>query len=1843
MLHYFSPQRAGLTRRQAALIFTAALLAGISPAGAATLTWDASASTSGPQDGSGNWLSANSWWNGSASVNWVNGSDAIFGSGNSTSGTYAVTNNSALVLADFLTFTNPGSYTITMDGVNAGEVEWTNVGGGIASVSRGVWVGTNINACLNVPWTDLNGSDIFLGSNSVLTFAQGTFQNQGTLIFKGSGAAISTVNVTNGVWGGPTGAQLPNTTDLCGTTLNLMDTAVINTGTRFDIGRSGVTGAFGSDGIVNVANGGRFNVNANASTDPNANLQISRGGPGTLNVLPGGWVNTLTDGSSGRLLLIPDSGSQATVNISGGTLNVGVGAGGLTGVNNSLLNLITLMQGSMSYGSSASAVLNLSGGTLTAQGIQIGSTNGTFTSNPTNQINVTGGTLYLGAANFSQPKSTGTKFALNLSGGTVAATANWSPACTVPINLTNLNGDITFQTADANGTPFDISLAGTLTGIGGLKQAGGGTLTLGGTNTYTGVTAINGGTVLISGGGAIAASSSLSLTNGGALVLLNGAAGNKNNRVGNAAPIAMNGGAFDFINDGSVAGFSEAAGALTINAGVNVVTVFPATNGQTSALTFSSLVNNGSVDFQTSAAGTAQNKILFTTPPTLDSGITVNGRMAAYDSINGLYDTTIYTNIAALGSVISNAPAGDVRINSVGSGGNIALDSATTAINSLQQNTVTPAVVDTANKTFSVNQITVNAGAQPLFIGATPGSGVLSAGSMGGNLILANNDGLAPGLIINAVVADNVFPSSLTVSGGGTVTLAAPNNTYSGSTTINNGMLVVTTGTTVAMPYTNNGGTLAVNLGATGTTLPMNGFTLGGNSPQLMFNLNGMPAAASPVINVNGNLVLGGNVYVNVTNPAPGTTVLLQYSGSRTGPGRFVPGNLPPGVGIIDDPTSREISLIYFSGPTVVIPPHNPNEIVVAIATPQQYGAAGDGVTDDSAAFQSALNAVNNAGGVGGGVVYVPSGTYAFSNNLIIPPGVTLQGDWTDWSQGTNGVEGVLFKVYVGAGQSNGTPFITMNQSALKGVSIWYPNQDPANITPYPFTISLENSDPVVQDVALINSYQGIEGSGAAQHIISDVFGSPLYTGIQVDAEYDISHQDNVRFSPDFWPASQLPGAPAVGGPHAAWMRANGTAERLYRADGEACMDVAISGYNVGFYALPSVNGTPDVSFYGGYISNCATAYLDTTGGGNTGEEFTDFTLDGDVAVDRNSTNPAAAFFHTCQITGHSGMAIHQTGNSSSVMQFQNCTISGTVKEDGGIANFVNSSFTVPAGSNHCVMASGAIYAAFTGCTFTPARSISNAADARRLVIDGRRASTSPLPLVNWADIQNDWLTRRPAKLDLFFATNAVGDGVADDTAAIQSALTAAGANGGGIVYLPAGKYKLTGTLDVPSGVELLGSFPSRHSASLYDGHVKVTVLQPYGGAGTTNGPPAVALEANAGVVGLTVTYELQNTNATPYPPTIQGRGANVYAYGLLCPNAYWDVDLNTYTCTNHFLYQVDGWSIAYGFQIGNGSSGSLIECMANPSYWDGNTLSASVLGSATIPSAPIQNFAEHNLEWFWLGNCTELMAKNFDYLSHTFMHCVTQNGLGPRVTGILTMCDAAVECFRFESAANSLINIVNPEWMVTTADYSDLTGYGVIATTNFQGTARFFNAPLWGGRLWDYLIQGGDVGFELTHAGYLSTHGTEVDGGVLHMINSGWQGNTSSFYTVPFTSPSNGVPGKLSEIIGCYAWTGVTNSLANAGNPVNVWGNFGINHLTSQSVFNVTSPKLSFSSSPAAQTVSLTWSNNMGAFNLYSTPALASPAVWMPVTNTPYFATNLWTVIDSTTNAPQRFYRLQP
>ncbi len=631
-------------------------------------------------------------------------------------------------------------------------------------------------------------------------------------------------------------------------------------------------------------------------------------------------------------------------------------------------------------------------------------------------------------------------------------------------------------------------------------------------------------------------------------------------------------------------------------------------------------------------------------------------------------------------------------------------------------------------------------------------------------------------------------------SGTGALTLTGANS-YTGGTTISNGTVALLTTVNVSMPYTNTtGGTLSVTAANATTSLPMSSLTLGSGTPTLAFNLGSLRNISVPMISDSGNLVMNGNVTVNVTNVVQsGTNILLQYSGARNGSGSFLAGSVASGVTILDDVANQRVVSVYASPnqPHVIIPVFNTNEVVVAVATPQQYGATGDGITDDSGAFQAAMNAVYNSGGAGGGVVFVPAGNYAFYNNITIPTGVTLHGDWMDWTRSGGGLVGTTFKVYYGASQTNGTPFISLNGStALRDVNIWYPNQNPASIVGYPFSIGV-NDDCVVQNVVLVNAYQGIETyNGGSKHILSTIIGSPLYKGIDLDQIFDVCHAEDIRFSPDVWAESGVTNAPAAGSAYAAWMRANGEAMRLLRVDGEMCMDTYISGYNVGIEANAATNGQPGATFYSGSVSNCATALLAQDMPSAFGLMFANFTLDGDIAVSRtNTADDANALFDHCQIVGRAGPAVRTIGSDwHSWMQFQDCTISNALQLTGpGVFNVVDSTLL---GSTQCVMAANATRAAFTGCSFGPRINIVNSGNSSNvLVMDARQSMSNALPVVYWTNVVSNYESRQAAQTNLFVVTDvawgAAGNGLNDDTLAIQKALNAAGANGGGIVYLP--------------------------------------------------------------------------------------------------------------------------------------------------------------------------------------------------------------------------------------------------------------------------------------------------------------------------------------------------------------------------------------------------------------------------------------------------------------------------
>lgn len=145
----------------------------------------------------------------------------------------------------------------------------------------------------------------------------------------------------------------------------------------------------------------------------------------------------------------------------------------------------------------------------------------------------------------------------------------------------------------------------------------------------------------------------------------------------------------------------------------------------------------------------------------------------------------------------------------------------------------------------------------------------------------------------------------------------------------------------------------------------------------------------------------------------------------------------------------------------------------------------------------------------------------------------------------------------------------------------------------------------------------------------------------------------------------------------------------------------------------------------------------------------------------------------------------------------------------------------------------------------------------------------------------------------------AVGDGTADDTAAFQRALDEAGAHGGGEIYAPPGRYLFKGTLNVPVGVTLSGSFacvPS-HTGTRDHGQPKPgddgTALLVTAGRGNEQGTPFLTLNTNSSVCGLTIYYpeQIADSEPEPYPWAIAMRGKNPAVFDVELLNPYQGID----------------------------------------------------------------------------------------------------------------------------------------------------------------------------------------------------------------------------------------------------------------------------------------------------------------------------------------------------------------
>jgi hypothetical protein len=757
------------------------------------------------------------------------------------------------------------------------------------------------------------------------------------------------------------------------------------------------------------------------------------------------------------------------------------------------------------------------------------------------------------------------------------------------------------------------------------------------------------------------------------------------------------------------------------------------------------------------------------------------------------------------------------------------------------------------------------------------------------------------------------------------------------------------------------------------------------------------------------------------------------------------------------------------------------DDIIVTPHYAENFGIVADGMTDVTDAIQTAMISIDN---MGGGALFLPAGHYKVSGNLTVPSKVTLRGDWQQ-SQPGSPVVGTILQAYAGRGDENAAPFIELSGSAgLNGITIWYPEQLPGDIQPYPPTI--HGGGVTLENVTLVNSYFGFttyrEGT-TARPFVRNVYGTPLKTGIEYDCLADIGRIETVHFSPDYWAGSGLPNAPTAG-QHETWIYNNGTGMIVRRIDWSYSCYVTIEGYSIGLALRPSrYDGkVPNGQSYKFDLIGCKTGvYIEASA--YAGYQFTRFNIQGaQTGVYLGTTSSEADMFHTCTINA-SGDAIFSEGTAKVMMM--SCDIQqGALDIDGGYLSVINSNFASTAG-NHIELASGVRGATIQGNTFAGAARIINNT-SYPVEIDHTPVAADPLPEYNY---RKPTTAYKPAKSDLYVVTEvpygAAADGVTDDTAAFQAALADAGANGGGIVFVPGGNYRLNGTLIVPTGVELRGVFDVPHGTS-----EKGSLLNVYAGRNNAGGTPFIQLEPGSGIRGLNFHYPEQSYDVNdddpvtgmygmvPYPYLIRGLGSDVYAINLAATIPYQLLDLATYRCDRHYIDYIYSTALKTGIHVGNGSTdGQIHNCQFNPSAYTHQGLYYD-----SIPLGTSDNI--HKILWrdataYLFGNMTgQVLHENFVFGGAKGLHLVEEDGFGPSGYCMGFGVDACTTAFHIDDVGNGGLDPINSQIVSTNLTEGHYLETGVSLTDTF----RMFSSAGWGGHQYSAVINGGDVKLQLFH-----------------------------------------------------------------------------------------------------------------------------------------------------------------
>jgi hypothetical protein len=199
----------------------------------------------------------------------------------------------------------------------------------------------------------------------------------------------------------------------------------------------------------------------------------------------------------------------------------------------------------------------------------------------------------------------------------------------------------------------------------------------------------------------------------------------------------------------------------------------------------------------------------------------------------------------------------------------------------------------------------------------------------------------------------------------------------------------------------------------------------------------------------------------------------------------------------------------------------------------KDYGAKGNGTTDDTAAIQEALNAAAVVGG-SCSTVYFPPGIYKITSALIIPGNITLQGNLPSWKPGFEDAElhsstwllsWMNFSVLSLDVSSGATLTLTnwvsynvaIKNLIIKNHAVGFQEVDDSNFSGT--AISNSGTTPsitgiTINDVCLLGFEYGIDIHNCGRMSIERVSGD-CNTGLKIDFVPDMGTINDIHI----WPA----------------------------------------------------------------------------------------------------------------------------------------------------------------------------------------------------------------------------------------------------------------------------------------------------------------------------------------------------------------------------------------------------------------------------------------------------------------------------------------------------------------------------------------------------------------------------------------------------------------------------------------------------------------------------------------------------------------------------------------------------